>query len=116
MQLNKEVYTVNRDNLIYDSSHQIDAKNISIAVQAGTAGNIKRGQIIDFKDGSYEVHAEGGTVSVIAAETTPYTADDTDISVPVYISGSFRKSECITDVELTEQDVEEFRSKGIYLK
>lgn len=115
MKLNKEAYEVKRDNLVYDSSHQIDAKNVTVTVPEG-AGVFRRGEILDFKDGKYAAHSEGGTASVIVAECASYSENDTEVAVPVYISGAFRQSACITSVELTETDIEALRSKGIYLK
>lgn len=116
MQLNQKAYSVEPDNLIYDHSHPIDADNVMISVPAGTAGILARGQIIDFSDGAYVPHAENGAASVIVAENTSYTEDDTEIVAPVYISGPFRKSACIAETELTASDEETLRTKGIYLK
>jgi len=115
VRLNEEAYKVERDKLVYDSSHPVDAKNVTVTVPEGT-GIFKRGEILDFKDGKYAVHTEGGTASVIVGENTPYAEDDTELAVPAYISGSFRLSECFASVELTERDIESLRAKGIYLK
>lgn len=52
----------------------------------------------------------------IIAEDTPYEDGDTEITAAVYISGTFRKSACISSVELETSDIENLRSKGIYLK
>ena len=49
MFLNKEAYKVTNDNLIYDSSHHIDARNVPVTVQTGAPGIIKRGQVLDFE-------------------------------------------------------------------
>ena len=114
MFLNKEAYKVTNDNLIYDSSHHIDARNVPVTVQTGAPGIIKRGQVLDFEGTGYKPHTENGTVSAIVAEDTPYTGEDA--TVAVYISGTFRETTCITDTALSIQDREEFRSKGIYLK
>ena len=116
MLLNKEAYKVTNDNLIYDSSHPIDARNVPVTVQTGAPGIIKRGQVLDFEGTGYKPHTENGTVSAIVAEDTPYTGEDATVAVPVYISGTFRETACITDTALSIQDREEFRSKGIYLK
>lgn len=116
MRLNKETYEVGKDNLVYDGSHPFDGATVKITVPVGSVGTIQRGQVLDFADGAYTLHAEGGAVSVIVSVSTPYAADDTEVTVPVYFSGTFRKSACITDSELTITDVETFRSKGIYLK
>ncbi len=116
MELNKEAYKMEKDNLVYDSTHPFDAKNVPVTVQTGSPGVIARGQVLDFTGGSYKPHAEGGTVSVIVAEDTGYTGGDATVAVPVYISGTFRETACITDTALSDQDREEFRSKGIYLK
>lgn len=113
-QLNKEAYEVTKDSLIYDSRHPIDAVNVTVEVT--DAGMLLRGQVLDFADGKYSIHKSGGTVSVIVAENTAYTAEDTTVAVPAYTSGTFRMSACITEDELSETDIETFRSKGIYLK
>lgn len=116
MKLNKEAYKVERDNLVYDSSHPIDGKNVTVTVPAEGTGAFRRGEILDFKDENYVAHTADGTASVIVAEHTPYAEGDTELAVPVYISGTFRKSACVASVELTETDIETLRSKGIYLK
>lgn len=114
MKVNNEVYTMEKDSLVYDMSHPRDAKNITLA--SSGAGVIKRGQVVDYADGAYTLHAEGGVAAGIVAADTAYTAEDTEITVPVYISGTFRASACISGVELTTADTENLRSKGIYLK
>ena len=105
-----------KDRLIYDGSHPVDAVNVRVSVPEDTDGVLKRGQVIDYADGAYSVHVASGEVSCIVAEETEYAAGETEVTVPVYISGTYRKSACITDVELTAADLEVFRSKGIYLK
>lgn len=115
MMLNREVYTMEKDKLVYDLSHPRDAKNVSVTVPEGE-GIIKRGQVIDYKDGQYAVHASGGVAAAIIAEDTIYTDGDTEITAAVYISGTFRSSACISDTELAAADIENLRSKGIYLK
>ena len=115
MMLNREAYTMEKDKLVYDLSHPRDAKNVSITAPEGE-GIIKRGQVIDYKDGQYAVHASGGVAVAIIAEDTPYEDGDTEITAAVYISGTFRKSACISSVELETSDIENLRSKGIYLK
>lgn len=114
--LNKPAYAVGKDKLIYDATHPIDANAVLISVDGETDGVIERGQLIDCNNGTYSVHAEGGEVSAIVAESTPYTEDDTEVTVPVYISGTFRGSELKADPELTDADTEMLRGKGIYLK
>lgn len=52
MMLNREAYTMEKDKLVYDLSHPRDAKNVSVTVPEG-GGVIKRGQVIDYKDGQY---------------------------------------------------------------
>lgn len=118
MQLNNEAYEMKKDNLVYDLSHQRDARNISIAVTEGENGIIKRGQVIDYSEteGKYTLHTSEGMAAAITASDTFYTESDTEITVPVYISGTFRTQACITDTELTTKDIENLRSKGIYLK
>lgn len=114
--LNNQAYAVEKDKLVYDAKHPIDVANIPVTVAPSDAGEIKRGQIIDCKDGDYSLHAEDGEPSAIVAETTSYAADDTEIVVTVYTSGTFRASEIIANPELTAADTEALRGKGIYLK
>lgn len=116
MRVNNEAYTMENDRLVYDTSHPRDAKNIQLATGEGEAGVIKRGQVVDYADGAYMLHADGGVAAGIVAADTAYTAGDTEITVPVYISGAFRASACIPGVGLTTADTENLRSKGIYLK
>lgn len=113
--LNREAYTMEKDKLVYDLSHPRDAKNISLTAPEG-GGIIKRGQVIDYKDGQYAVHASGGVAVAIVAEDIPYADGDTEITAAAYISGTFRKSACISGVELETSDIENLRSKGIYIK
>jgi hypothetical protein len=112
--LNREAYTVEKDKLVYDGKHPFDVANVPVKVTADTTGTIQRGEVLDYADGAYSAHAEGGTPSAIVAETTEYAADDTEIVVTVYTSGTFRTSEVTP--ELTTADVEALRGKGIYLK
>lgn len=114
--LNKPAYAVEKDRLIYDATHPIDANTVQVSITSGSEGEIERGQLIDYSNGSYCVHAEGGEPSAIVAANASYDADDTEITVPVYISGTFRASEVKTDPELTTADLETLREKGIYLK
>ena len=116
MQLNKEAYRVEPDNLIYGHSHPVDADDVTVTVPAGTAGELARGEILDFSDDTYVPHAENGTASVIVAVSTPYAEEDTEITVPVYVSGCFRRSSCKTEAGLTVSDEETLRTKGLYLK
>lgn len=118
MRMNKTAYEVGSDKLLYDNSHPFDAKNVSVTVPAKTVGTLKRGQVMDFDSasGKYVVHAASGSVSGVLAEDASYAADDTEVIAAMYISGAFRKSACVTAVELTDADEETLRSKGIYLK
>ena len=114
--LNRPVYAVEKDRLIYDAAHPIDATTVQIAVPADGNGMIKRGQLLDCTDGVYGIHAETGDPSAIVAEDTSYAADDTEVAAVVYISGSFRESEIFAEPGITAADKEVLRSKGIYLK
>lgn len=118
MRLNGEAYEVKPDNLIYDNSHEIDAANVEVTVPEGKAGTIKRGAVLDYDalTNTYCVHKENGSASAIVAECFSYAEDDTKAVASVYISGAFRRSVCITDVALNESDLENLRSKSIYLK
>lgn len=114
--LNKEAYFVDKDKLVYDARHPIDAAAVRVKITADDSGEIERGQVLDCADGVYSVHADGGSVSAIVAEDTSYVSSDTEITVAAYISGTFRASEVIAEPELTDGDIEAFRGKGIYLK
>lgn len=115
--LNKEVYTVGFDSLIYDNSHTVDGAVVMVAVPAGGEGIIKKGQVIDFADGSYSVHKEGGMPSVIAAEDTEYAEGDAEVAVQVYTSGAFRAERIIYGPGLiTDTDTALLRTQNIYLK
>lgn len=114
--LNRPAYAVEKDKLIYDAKHPIDAGTVQLTIIADTNGVIRRGQLLDCADGVYSIHAAGGEASVIVAEDTSYASDDTEITVVVYSSGTFRASEIIADPEIEAADVETLRGKGIYLK
>lgn len=114
--LNKQAYAVEKDKLVYDAKHPIDAAAVRVTVSGDAGGVIRRGQILDCKKGVYSIHTADGTASAIAAEDTEYTPDDTEITVVVYTSGSFRASEAISDPALTNGDIVALRGCGIYLK
>ena len=116
--LNSPAYTVGKDKLIYDGTYPIDGNAIVLTITADADGVIKRGNVIDFDKDSeeYSLHKEGGVPSCIVADDTEYSAEDTAVVVPSYISGTFRASEVIADPELNEADVETLRSVGIHLK
>lgn len=114
--LNKQAYVVEKDRLVYDAKHPIDVTNVPVAVAPSDEGEIKRGQVIDCTNGVYGIHSESGDPSAIVAETTGYAADDTEIIVTVYTSGTFRACEVIANPELTTADIEALRGRGIYLK
>lgn len=114
--LNKNIYEVKTDHLIYDTKHPVDAKNVQVSITPTDAGVIARGQVIDVADGVYTLHAKSGTPSCIAAEDVGYESDDSEVIVPCYITGAFRAERVIASPELTESDVETLRSKGIILK
>lgn len=115
-ELNKEAYQVEPNELIYDYIQPIDAKNIVIELPGGTAGILERGQVIDFADGVYKPHAEDGSANCLVSDDVAYTEDDTEVVAAVYISGNFRTSKVVTDVGLTETDLDNLRIHGIILK
>ncbi len=114
--LNQTVATMKADNLIYDGTHPIDGTAVRIVLSGDAAGELKRGQILDYDNGDFKVHASNGTVSAILAEDVAYAAGETEVDASAYLSGTYRQAACVSDVELTADDLEEFRSKGIYLK
>lgn len=119
MLLNRPAYTMEKDKLKYDMTHPFDASAVQLSVNksgAAKEGMVKRGQVLDAEDGVYTIHTTGGTASCIAAEDVSYAADDTEITVPVYISGTFTGSELVADPELEAADLEALRSKGIFVK
>lgn len=114
--LNRQAYAVEKDRLVYDAKHPVDAAAVPVNITAEEDGVIKRGQVLDCAGEEYSIHAADGDAGAIVAEDTDYAADDTEITVSVYISGSFRASEVIADPELTAGDMEALRGRGIYLK
>lgn len=110
-----KAYEVNNDNLVLDGQ-RIDVKNMEITISdTETAGVIERGQVIDSTSSGYIVHETAGKSNAIVAECVEYEAGETTVVVPCYITGEFRKSEVITDVELDDTDVEALRLAGIIL-
>ena len=121
MILNKNVYNVEFDDLIYDGSHPVDGKNVTLSIAAADAnGKVEKGRVVDYDDtnNKYVLHAANGEVFGIVAEDTKYDTVNatTAVVVPVYLSGAIKKAGLVKDVELTETDVEKFREKGIFLK
>lgn len=116
--LNEKIYEGRSDNLIHDAHRVLDVMNKTVSLTKGTAGKLVRGQILDFDSaqGTYKVHEASGTASGIVASDTLYGADDEKVVVPVYISGDFRASGCVSSVALTETDKENLRMKDIVLK
>lgn len=115
--LNENKGEMRSDALIYDSTHPLNGSIVSVEIASGgKGGTLERGQVLDLKDGSYAVHAEGGTANVIVAETTEYSVEDDTVSVPVYISGSFRRRALVSDTELSAEDIEQLRGVGIIVK
>ncbi len=116
--LNSPAYAVEKDKLIYDGTYPVDGGAVPVTITADTDGVIKRGSVIDFDEDSeeYSPHKEGGTPSCIVAEDTEYTAEDTAVVVPIYISGTFRTSAIIAEPELGEAGREALRRVGIHLK
>lgn len=115
-QLNKTVYEVEPDRLIYDGKHPIDGTSITITTDGKSEVKVKRGQVIDEAAGKYSVHAEGGKPAAIAAENITIAPGNTEAVVQAYISGPFREDAVIASPELTDADIQELRNKGIYLK
>lgn len=118
MLLNRKIYESERDGLVYDGSHDIDAANATVALDVKEDGTLKRGVLLDIESDAekYAVHKEGGTAAAIVALDTSYSGEDTEIVAPVYISGAFRESAVRTDAGLTAADRETLREKGIILK
>lgn len=114
--LNDEAYRMEPNPLIYDFYRQIDAKNVVIKLPGGKTGVLKRGQLIDFADGEYSIHAENGVANCLVSDDVYYADTDTEVVASVYISGNFRKNKVITDAELTETDADNLRIHGICLK
>lgn len=114
--LNKDAYDVGYNSLIYDYLRPIDAKNIVVTLSGEKAGVLKRGQIIDFADETYTPHADGGAANCLVSDDVSYKEGDTEVVVSVYINGDYRASKVITDVELTETDMDNLRIHGIILK
>lgn len=112
---------VTSDTLIYDGSHELDARNVALTVNSGdtkAGGTVEKGQVIDFDStaGTYSVHATGGTPAAVLAEEASYAEDDTSLTVTVYTTGTFRESEVVADPELTAADIDALQKNGIFLK
>lgn len=116
MKLNKEAYSLSPDSLIYDNSHPLDGTIVKAKVPTETEGVFVKGQILDYSNNEYEIHKTSGKPSVIVVKDTPYSAEDTEIEVEVYTGGTFCFEKMICDPELTVDDCETLRSKGIWLK
>jgi len=114
--LNREAYTVGFDSLIYDNSHPADGTVVMVTVSEGTKGTVKKGQVIDFADGAYSIHAAGGEPGVIAEESVEYGEEDTEVAVQAYTGGTLRRAMIVCDPELTDAEIETLRTKNIYLK
>lgn len=114
--LNNLAYTVEKDKLVYDSKHPLDAIAVPVVIESGVDGVFERGQLLDFDNDAYSIHTESGSPSAIVARNATYTSDDTEVVVAVYTSGTFRASEVISEPAITIADIEGLRSKGIYLK
>jgi hypothetical protein len=110
------------DELIYDAGLPIERDTVTVSITAGTAGTIAKGQVIDVAfdaetdAATYSVHAADGAVHSIVAETEPYDAAADSVVVQVYTSGNIRASKVVTTVELTDKDIDAFRTRGIVLK
>lgn len=115
-QLNKTAYQMEPNQLIYDFLRPIDAKNVIVKITSGKAGVLKRGQVIDFDSGMYSPHTEGGTASGLVTDDVTYDVTDENVVVSIYITGNFRALKVVTDVSLTETDVDNLRIHGIFLK
>lgn len=116
MELIQKAYAMTPDNLIVGNSQSLAGKIVEVEVSAGTVSEIKRGQIIDFAEGKYSLHAKSGTPSVIAAETVAVGATETKIPIGAYTSGDFNAAAIVTSEVLTAADVETLREKNIILK
>lgn len=114
--LNNLAYTVEKDRLVYDAKHPIDATAVQVMVESSTGGILKRGQLLDFDNNVYSIHSAEGAPSAIVARDATYTSDDTEVVAAVYTSGTFRASKVISEPEITMADTEGLKSKGIYLK
>jgi hypothetical protein len=114
--LNKESYRVEPNSLIYDFYRIIDAKNVEVTLSGDSAGTLKRGQVLDFTDGKYVVHADDGTANCLVTDDVEYAQGDTEAVVSVYISGNFRRDKVVAETELTEKDLDNLRMHGIVLK
>lgn len=114
--LNKELYKVGFDSLIYDNSHQVDGGVVRINVPAETEGVLVKGQLIDYANGEYNIHTNDGKPCVVVAEDTPYAKEDQSIPAQVYTSGTLCANKIVCDPELSVKDYEELKSKNIYLK
>lgn len=120
--LNNELYAVTPDNLIYDSKHPIDVKNISVAANQGT---VKKGTVLALTN--TDEYLVFGTALVapqtsskancIVTEDVDTTSTGTTVNLTVYISGSFNKNALLvkTGSSLAASDIEDLRAAGIFV-
>lgn len=116
-------YTTGNDNLIYDDGLPVEIANITVSQTAAeAAGEIVKGQVIDvdFDDetaeATYSVHAADGVVNCIVAETEGYDVGAEEVPVTVITSGNLKADKIVTDVDLTDADLDALRKVNIVLK
>lgn len=118
MVLNEKAYESATDGLIYDFCRPLDIINKEVTIDDESDGVVERGTVLDFDKTTktYKVHEADGVAAGIVAAKTEYTSGDDEVIVPVYVSGNFKTSGCISNVDLDETDKENLRTFGIFLK
>lgn len=116
--LNSKAYDVSYDKLIADAKHPLDVKNVTVSAGEG----IKRGTVLSFVEasGKYGVFGSdsvsAGKANCIVANDVPASSED--VTVTVYVSGSFRAESLIVakTATLDSKAVEDLRTKGIFIQ
>ena len=111
-----------QDNLIYDGEMPIEKDNLTLTISPSADGEIEKGQVIDVAfdestgEATYSAHAADGIPCAIVAEAEPFVSTDTSVVVTVFTAGNIKADKIVTDVDLTDADVDALRKVGIVLK
>ncbi|BBF41997.1 hypothetical protein lbkm_0679 [Lachnospiraceae bacterium KM106-2] len=111
--LNNEAYKVVDDNLVFDSKHPIDVKNVTLKADQGA---LARGTVLSFDETTKTYEKLSSTATNANCIVADAVAEGETV-VTVYTSGSFNSNAINTnDVTLDEVTKNKLRELGIYLK
>lgn len=118
--LNRTIGECIPDKLISDTKHPLDASVVAISTGQKV---IKRGTVLKRNtDESYVVlgsNESTGKANCVVSDDTDTGETEGDVTgVPVYISGSFNSIGLIAaeNYTLTQQDIQDLRDSGIFVK